>query len=1108
APTGDYVIVQPADLPPLPKPKLGPRAARIEAWKKKLLDLTLRNRLLNDVPLSQLPLMVEGEHPLSTLLDVLGTERSLTLRPGTGTPLQMLESAMADELRSGTLRTMLPETELFQRATKANRDGRSSLEETGARSLYVAVGFLEYFVEGRNTALHAPLLLVPITMERISRSEGFRVRMVADDIVANVALVEYLRVTQGKDINLSAQLVTDAGAPGIADVLAYVRQSVKDVPGARVVAAAKIGNYSFKKLPLFEEMRQRSHALAAHPVLGALLERDADPGLRHPELVNPSEVGRHARVASLRLPLPADSSQMAAVLSAASGKTFVLQGPPGTGKSQTITNLLVECMARGLRVLFVAEKSAALEVVSERLRKTGLGFFALDLHADNANKTQFVTQVKAALDALEKMHGLDSSRHLTASTELDTFSDRIRSATYWLHVSKGDGLSVFDAIDRACGIDLRVPGARNHPALAGKIDGALSESAGSAEIAARNTIVQALCTAFSGLVAGSDRAFGDFSPKRVIGPEEAAQFGTAAAAAIDALAAWEDAASTLARTLGLPSPATPGAAGAQQTVARTLDTTHSASPWLARLALGNEPVRHLDDCIRALTLGHASENAMASVVQRYDAAILDQPLAVWAGDLREAREKMPLLRWFATRKVRSSLVRMAKTPPVRNLAALLDDIERLISEKAAIDAAVPVRELLKQFQSGGEPIDYASSRAAVNAAAAFSDTVRRLFPAEIGALAGPVPDAIAQGTIVPALSAVLEKNTAWSKAAEALADCAALPGLDHPGCGFAALNDQLVRLRDNWRSLPAWSAFTVARGAAEESGLGSVAEALLTGALPAGQAPAAVEAEMLTAWTRRKLRSEPSLADCAVERMEPLRNTFREGMEMYRRGVPEAVAETIRNAARVKLETLSRDGNRNAVNVLTGLRAVGTIRRPIRRLMSEAAPAIAAIKPVVLASPLTASTHLPPDFPEFDLVVFDEASQVPVWDAACAITRGKACVIVGDSRQLPPTRFFDRKEGAETNADVSEDAILEDALEPLESVLDEAVASGLPQQSLLWHYRSRDERLIEFSNRRNYGAQLKTFPAPRQAHGNLGVEFRYVEGVYARGSGSTNRAEA
>ncbi|MFM7299333.1 MAG: AAA domain-containing protein, partial [Planctomycetota bacterium] len=158
-------------------------------------------------------------------------------------------------------------------------------------------------------------------------------------------------------------------------------------------------------------------------------------------------------------------------------------------------------------------------------------------------------------------------------------------------------------------------------------------------------------------------------------------------------------------------------------------------------------------------------------------------------------------------------------------------------------------------------------------------------------------------------------------------------------------------------------------------------------------------------------------------------------------------------------------------------------------------------KPVVLASPLSAAQFLPPDFPKFDLVVIDEASQVPVWDAACALSRGRNAVVVGDSKQLPPTSFFDVRSSEDSEEELEEG-------EQHESVLDGCSGAGIPELSLLWHYRSRDERLIEFANRRSYGASLQTFPAPARSHPDLGVEFRLVKGVYDRAGTATNDIEA
>ena len=218
-----WKVVQPTGLPPLPKPRLAPHEQRLDLWKKRLLDLTLRNKLLNDRDKTGIPLLLEGDGALARLEDVLWNEKTMKL-VARGSVRTLDESAMAEEIGRGWMRAGLEDAELFKRATKAYRDGRSSLEETGARSLYVAIGFLEYRVEARAAPLLAPLLLVPVDMERVSRSEGFRVVPVAEDTVPNVALVEYLRNTHGLDAGLTGVIPEDEHGIDVPSMLARVRQ--------------------------------------------------------------------------------------------------------------------------------------------------------------------------------------------------------------------------------------------------------------------------------------------------------------------------------------------------------------------------------------------------------------------------------------------------------------------------------------------------------------------------------------------------------------------------------------------------------------------------------------------------------------------------------------------------------------------------------------------------------------------------------------------------------------------------------------------------------------------------------------------------------------------
>ena len=175
--------------------------------------------------------------------------------------------------------------------------------------------------------------------------------------------------------------------------------------------------------------------------------------------------------------------------------------------------------------------------------------------------------------------------------------------------------------------------------------------------------------------------------------------------------------------------------------------------------------------------------------------------------------------------------------------------------------------------------------------------------------------------------------------------------------------------------------------------------------------------------------------------------------------------------------------------------------RSIREMITEMPVAFGKLAPCLLMSPLSIAQYLPATQTPFDVVVFDEASQIATWDAIGAIARGKQTIIVGDPKQLPPTNFFGRADSEDDNERI------EEFDKDLESILDESKAAGLPTIQLNWHYRSRHESLIAFSNQSYYGNQLVTFPAAESD--DRGVSLTIVEGaLYDRGKTRTNRLEA
>ena len=139
-----------------------------------------------------------------------------------------------------------------------------------------------------------------------------------------------------------------------------------------------------------------------------------------------------------------------------------------------------------------------------------------------------------------------------------------------------------------------------------------------------------------------------------------------------------------------------------------------------------------------------------------------------------------------------------------------------------------------------------------------------------------------------------------------------------------------------------------------------------------------------------------------------------------------------------------------------------------------------------MMSPLSIANYLPPNSVHFDLVIFDEASQVKPVDALGAILRGKQLVVVGDSKQMPPTNFFE-------SIIQDEDATEESNTQDMESILGFCVAQGMPQQLLRWHYRSRHESLIAVSNYEFYDNQLVVFPSPDHQRSEVGLVFRHLQ---------------
>jgi DNA polymerase III delta prime subunit len=390
----------------------------LERARKDLLELTTRNRLLNTPRHRPRAATIEVVDERSDqIFDLLVRHRrrmGFRARPqesAAGDPDQtndpfadlappddddLDEAGIAARHRDSWLQTALSPERLQRVLLKLYYDSRTAYEERGVNVLYLALGFLEWRdAPSSDQARHAPLLLIPVKLERGSAHERFRLQYTEDEIITNITLREKLR-----EFALQLPEIEDGEELFPTSYFSQVARVIAGEPRFAVhIDDVVLGLFSFTRLLMYRDLDPANWPegaeLEQQPLVRAvLLEgfRDEPPGIpedqRLDDLLAPLDA-IHV--------LDADSSQVIAIEEVRRGRNLLIQGPPGTGKSQTIANLIASAVHAGKKVLFVAEKMAALEVVHRRLSNLGLGAMCLELHSHKANKRTFLDDLGQTL---------------------------------------------------------------------------------------------------------------------------------------------------------------------------------------------------------------------------------------------------------------------------------------------------------------------------------------------------------------------------------------------------------------------------------------------------------------------------------------------------------------------------------------------------------------------------------------------------------------------------------------------------------------------------------------------------------------------------------------
>ena len=1052
---------------------------RVDRWKNTLLDLSLRNRLINFTAGASATRLLAPDGSLPVVEDLLHGRKSIRLRPADDLDAVYGERGIrsaADlphDLLMGRLRRdaeLFTELDTGPHATRLRglaRKARTLLEESGSANLYLAVGTLAWTVDRRE--LRSPLLLLPVTLT-IGRG-GSSHRLTLDeggDSTPNHCLLEKLRQEHGLEIPGLAEPETDDQGVDVAAVFRAVRETLAaaDLP-FRVHETLDLGILQFAKFVLWKDLDEHWSRFTGNPLVRHLVHT--------PTHAFDDERGAPADGdldgLATTCPVPADSSQLDAVARARAGQTFVLEGPPGTGKSQTITNLLAATMAEGKRVLFVAEKRAALDVVRSRLDAVGLGVLSLDLHDKGSKPAAVRDQLRVALD---HQTTVDDDGYRISSDELRASNRSLARYAHALHAPNGAGQSLYGA---------RTAGLARGEGASLPVDPALVTAAGDA--------VHALGRAMPDLVDAAWHA----RPRRhhpwgfVRGaPASTSQLVDGVRIADDALAALAAAPPTLRQLLDL---------------ADTAAQLHT----IADLCRPGRPPLGLLDEVVSPRWERASAELRAAVTRFTQTSrpvmgvahpgAMDLPLDQLLAESREADAASFLGRKKRQRAVLDHLRPGLVGGPEPELTTLTGLIEALLATRAEVWALRDQGRALPgiQLPDSWNPFLADQRDWPVTQIAALQRFARLIAQTE-----GAFRDALRAHLNHPSV-----QDPRWIQPLEHVA---AGLGVSIEAAGSAA---DVEAWRDGAPVLVAWSAAGRERREDVEGrltrlghwrsllelvqplvthGSPQTAAAILRGDLEPDDVPAAFERGLAQASIReRQGATELDRFDAAVHE-RTIRRLGRTSAEV-RRHLVDALPRRI-----VDARSFASDSSRGRIGELR--REVNKQRRglPVRALMARYGDLVTALTPCVLVSPDSLARFFTPDSTPFDLVVFDEASQIRVADAVGALGRAHAAVVVGDSKQMPPTNFGGA--GANDDADLElpagaeEDAVPEDE----ESILSECVQARVPQSWLSWHYRSQDESLIAFSNHHYYEGRLASFPAP--AHDDAGVSLRRIDGRFHR----------
>jgi len=1181
---------------------------KIEKWKNKLLDLGKRNRLLNYKETKRSSLQILYPDSFSLWKSFVKNEKPLEFP-------YFDEFAIEYEPTSYGVHTNQSVKEM-QKTLRSLRDkSKTAKDEQGVNILYLSFGFLKW-TESANSEqfFNSPIILVPATLTVESITSPYILSLHEDEIVLNPTLCHKLE----NDFGIILPDFDDE-----IDIEQYFKKISKLVANNKweVNFDVSLSLLSFLKINMYNDLIRHKDSIKQNPIIRTI-SGDATAREKIPEEIIDFDYDRLLKPKQVFQVIDADSSQQDAILWAKKGISFVLQGPPGTGKSQTITNIISECLADGKKVLFVSEKMAALEVVHNRLCKAELDDFCLILHSHKANKRAVLDQLSNVIqmaakkvllndEAYQKLDTLQTSKeklndyakqlftkilpleksifevngilaHLENYEEIIFSLDSIDKITKEHYNKQNYLLSQFSETIGKMSKDYN-----DNPWNEAKVPVITHELRHDIESKINSLIpkiiyatnrIPAIFEALSFRWTNSYITLQKLIPilevakKSPIVPLQWIT-GYEIMSLFDEISLCEELKTQFFQkqnelesqyqvvfandnsVIGLSATNlldTTGINNAIKNQNSVISNSHYSKWDLADKRLfslfeemkeKSEKINKLNDVILSTFENEIYNIDFNGIYNRYKTdytsfwkifkssyrkdkktlqahykTIVKKITDEMALDIViKLRDYSELKKWFfdnhnELQNYFGNLYNTEKTDFVliesyfKSFSAL-NIASHLLVEMQKISEQLEKQEsTLKshyQFLYNGLNTEWENVRKSLSWAVDFREQVKnnninninRSFLEEVCSN----PETIKKCTDFSAeIQSILENidiELQWFISLFATSE-------NIVSLEMTALQDRLKKCKNNLSLLEEWIDFRNARENCHKAGLADYISKIDELHIDRNSIVPCFKKRFFRLWLDAILPQFPAVLNFRRRNQERTINEFSELDKLQ-----FAIAK-----ATIKSKLINNLPQMN--HFTSGFDEIGILKRemnkqrrimPVRKLFRTIPNLLLTLKPCLMMSPLSVSLFLEGETYRFDTVIFDEASQVCTENAIGAIFRGKQVIIAGDSKQLPPTNFFTAST-SDVEYDIDDDDV-EDDTNSYESILDEA--NLLPERTLLWHYRSRHEHLIAFSNTKIYRNNLITFPSNIDKVADNGVEYIFVnDGFYDRGGKRGNVPEA